>query len=177
MITFGHHILLSPQRLLLISFWCSGAQTHKSVFPKSENNNILTCPFSLCSHSLSPCSIVLSHFTRLSINLYASFYISHAQKHISALRRCVEASSVPPILLLFHGGDEIFKRYSCLHLIACQHAHQLIWAGWSGLGPSAAKCCLIKTQRWFWRGNVENGFSRRKNIISNSYLVFPLWWG
>lgn len=111
----------------------AGTSVHSPVrvfFSKSGNNNILTCPFCLHSRSLSPCSIVLSHFTRLSINLHPSFYIPY-----SASSSCTETRLSPQKMQWsrcfhsFHGGDEIFKRQSCLHLIACQHSHQPM--GWT----------------------------------------------
>lgn len=76
-------MLISSIEALLLSILYDAVElghprTHKSFFSKSENNNILTCPFCLRSRSLSLCSVVLSHFTRLSINLQPSFYIPYS---------------------------------------------------------------------------------------------------
>lgn len=106
---------------------------------------------------------VYFHFPHVPFSCHISLFLSistlpctfgplpHTQKHGLALRKC------PLIQLPFHGGDEIFRRHSCWHLIACQHAHQLIWAGWSGLGPSAAKRrsylnqeMALAWERWEW---------------------------
>lgn len=174
--------IISTEAVINKLIWCSWARTSMhpqvSFFSPSQRTITYWLVRSVYAHTHFPHVPLSCHISPgyLSIStLPFTFLIRplpHAQKQVSALRKCDEAGSGPPILLPFHGGDEIFKRHSCLHLIACQHVHQLICAGWSGSGPSATKHCVIKTQRWLWRGNVKNGFSSRKNIISNSYLVF-----